>query len=112
MDNSKKSNGIAVRFMSSQEDRSSQFESPEEFRRGSGTTSTEATSSPIEENEFERTAISCFRVFIFLLMVASTISAGVVTLYLLNKEEEDDFRKEVSGLQNTSIIDFAMGGRF
>ena len=84
-----------VRFMSSVDEASSLFEAPDD-RASKTETEASSSSSPIEDNEFETKAITCFRGFIFFLMVASTVTAGVVTWYLLNKAEEGDFQQEVS----------------
>ena len=49
----------------------------------------------MNENEFERTAIRCFRYFIIILMLSATIAAGVASFNYLHGEEGRDFQKEV-----------------
>ncbi|CAJ1964628.1 unnamed protein product [Cylindrotheca closterium] len=49
---------------------------------------------PMNENEFERTAIRCFRYFIIVLMLSATIAAGVASYNYLHGEEGRDFQKE------------------
>eukprot|EP00526_Cylindrotheca_closterium_P003634 CAMPEP_0113617770 /NCGR_PEP_ID=MMETSP0017_2-20120614/8966_1 /TAXON_ID=2856 /ORGANISM="Cylindrotheca closterium" /LENGTH=1245 /DNA_ID=CAMNT_0000527205 /DNA_START=214 /DNA_END=3951 /DNA_ORIENTATION=- /assembly_acc=CAM_ASM_000147 len=48
----------------------------------------------MNENEFERTAIRCFRYFIIVLMLSATIAAGVASFNYLHGEEGRDFQKE------------------
>lgn len=90
----RRSTSQELRFASSHEDGSSQFEEKESSKGRID------ESTPIEDNEFERKAIWCFRYYIFFLMVASTIAAGVITWHLLNQGEEDDYHQEVRAVDS------------
>ncbi|KAL3926449.1 MAG: hypothetical protein SGBAC_013470, partial [Bacillariaceae sp.] len=48
----------------------------------------------INNDEFERVAIKCFRYFVFSLMAAATIAAGITSWYFLNREEGNQFNQE------------------
>ncbi|CAJ1960726.1 unnamed protein product [Cylindrotheca closterium] len=86
----RRSTSQELRFAPSHEEASSLFEVDDSSKgRNSDTEKT-----TIEDDEFERTAIRCFRFYIFFLMVVSTITAGVITWHFLNQAEEDDFHKE------------------
>lgn len=52
----------------------------------------------MNENEFERTAIRCFRYFIIVLMLSATIAAGLASYNYLHGEEGRDFSKEVCSI--------------
>ncbi|CAJ1960734.1 unnamed protein product [Cylindrotheca closterium] len=48
------------------------------------------------DDEFERSAISCFRYLILFLMISVTIAAGVATYFYLEAKEDHDFDKKFS----------------
>lgn len=49
----------------------------------------------LQEDDLERTAISCFRYFVVFLLLMGTVLSSVFALYYLTATEEDAFRKEV-----------------
>ena len=62
----------------------------------------------INENEFERTAIRCFRYFIIILMLSATIAAGVASFNYLNGEEGRDFQKEVRRIVCMGVLCYVL----
>ncbi|CAJ1960716.1 unnamed protein product [Cylindrotheca closterium] len=50
--------------------------------------------APMNNDEFERVAIKCFRLFVFALMLAATIAAGFTSWFFLDREESNNFNQE------------------
>ncbi|CAJ1960722.1 unnamed protein product [Cylindrotheca closterium] len=58
----------------------------------------------MNNDEFEREAVKCFRYFVFALMLAATITAGITSWFFLDREEMHSFDQEISQDRTSDLV--------